>query len=83
MEHEGGIDTQEQGAAVEWGALHGGGERQGPQDGPGHGRGGLLAYSLSYKMSLNLCTSIVSLRLYKPTGWLSLSIWIKFAVEQQ
>ena len=43
MEHEGGIDTQEQGAAVEWGALHGGGERQGPQDGPGHGRGGLLA----------------------------------------
>ena len=43
MEREGGIDAQEQGAAVGWGALHGGGEPQGPQDGPGHGRRGLLA----------------------------------------
>lgn len=37
VQREGGVNTQEQEAAVGRGALHGGGERQGPQHGPGHG----------------------------------------------
>lgn len=43
VQREGGLHTQEQGATVVGGTPHGSGERQGLQDGPGHGRRGLPA----------------------------------------